>query len=99
MRYDYLTMLPERAFQPTGGKMTYEGGGSKAPSMPAPAPPPPPPAAPEPAKAPDMEAARAKNKARMTGGADAGINSTLLTGPSGVDTNTLELGKNTLLGG
>ena len=32
MRYNDFTMLPERAFQPLGGKMTLEGGGSPAPA-------------------------------------------------------------------
>lgn len=31
MRYNELTMLPERAFQSLGGKMTLEGGGSSSP--------------------------------------------------------------------
>ena len=31
MRYNDFTMLPERAFQPLGGKMTLEGGGSSSP--------------------------------------------------------------------
>lgn len=96
MRYDLLTMLPERAFLKIAGRMTYEGGGGKSQSAPAaPAPPAPPP---EPAKAPDADMVKSKNKARMTAGADAGVNSTLLTGPDGVDPNSLELGKNSLLG-
>ena len=33
MRYDHFTMLPERAFNKVGGRVTYEGGGS-APSQP-----------------------------------------------------------------
>ena len=33
MRYDHFTMLPERAFNKVGGRITYEGGGS-APSTP-----------------------------------------------------------------
>ncbi len=101
MRYDLITMLPERAFQPIGGRMTLEGGGGgKSPSPPPPPPPPPPP---EPAKqaekAPDAEVARAKNKNAMAGGMNAGPNSTLLTGPGGVDPTSLSIGKNTLLGG
>ena len=32
MRYNDFTMLPERAFQSLGGKMTLEGGGSPAPA-------------------------------------------------------------------
>ena len=40
MRYNDFTMLPEKAFQPLGGKMTLEGGGSSspAPQQQAPAP-------------------------------------------------------------
>ena len=34
MRYDHFTMLPERAFNKVGGRVTYEGGGS-APSTPS----------------------------------------------------------------
>jgi hypothetical protein len=79
--------------------MTYEGGGGggKAPSAPPPPPPPEPPKQPE--KAPDVEVARAKNKNAMAGGMSAGPNTTMLTGPDGVDPNALALGKNTLLGG
>lgn len=45
-------------------------------------------------KTPDMAAAFLGNQ--QAGG--AGISSTMLTGPSGVDPNILQLGKNTLLG-
>ena len=31
MRYYHDTMLPEQAFKPLGGKMTFEGGGSSSP--------------------------------------------------------------------
>lgn len=35
MRYDHFSMLPERAFQPIGGRMTLEGGGKgSAPAAP-----------------------------------------------------------------
>ena len=34
MRYDHFTMLPERAFQRVGGRMTYEGGGKGQPKSP-----------------------------------------------------------------
>lgn len=36
MRYNDFTMLPEKAFQPLGGRMTLEGGGGSSPA-PAPA--------------------------------------------------------------
>ena len=32
MRYDHFTMLPERAFNKVGGRITYEGGSSPAPA-------------------------------------------------------------------
>lgn len=38
MRYDLLTMLPEKAFQPVGNRMTLEGGGGKGSYTPPPAP-------------------------------------------------------------
>ena len=100
MRYDHLTMLPERAFQTTGGKlMSLEGGGGGGKSAPTPAPPPPPPAPMQEAKAPDVEVAKDKIKNRMAGGmAASSPNNTMLTGPSGVDATTLALGTNTLLG-
>ncbi len=99
MRYDLISMLPDRAFQTSCGRLaTLEGGGGgKGGSAPAPPAPPAPP--PEAAKAPDSDQVKARNKARMTGGMDAGPNSTMLTGPDGVDPNSLELGKNSLLGG
>lgn len=40
MRYDLLTMLPEKAFQPIGNRMPLEGGGGKGSYTPPPAPPP-----------------------------------------------------------
>ena len=98
MRYDHFTMLPERAFQPIAGRMTLEGGGGGGKSGSAPPPPPPPAPPPQAEKAPDAEVYRAQNKNRMAGGMDAGPNSTLLTGPDGVDAAQLELGKSTLLG-
>jgi hypothetical protein len=69
-----------------------------APSAPAPPPPVPiePPKIAE--KAPAVDAARATNKAKQFGGMNAGPASTFLTGPGGVDTLQLTLGKNTLLG-
>lgn len=36
MRYDLLTMLPEKAFQPIGHRMTLEGGGGKGAYTPPP---------------------------------------------------------------
>lgn len=36
MRYDLLTMLPEKAFQPVGNRMTLEGGGGKGSYTPPP---------------------------------------------------------------
>lgn len=70
-------------------------------SSPSPPPPPPPPVAPpEPAKAPDVDVAKDKVKNRMAGGmAASSPNNTMLTGPVGVDPNSLAVGKNTLLGG
>jgi hypothetical protein len=38
MRYNHLDMLPEKAFQPIGKRMTLEGGGKGGGSAPAPAP-------------------------------------------------------------
>jgi hypothetical protein len=97
MRYDHLTMLPERAFQRIAGRMTFEGGGGGKSSKQAPPPPPPPP--PQAAKAPDADIIRSKNKQAMSGGMDGGTNTTVLTGPGGVDPNALETSKTTLLGG
>jgi hypothetical protein len=97
MRYDHFTMLPERAFQPIAGRMTLEGGGGGKGGK-APPPPAPPAPAPQAEKAPEVEVFRAQNKNRMAGGMDAGPNSTMLTGPDGVDAAQLELGKTTLLG-
>lgn len=66
---------------------------AKAPSVNIPAPEKPPQAS----KAPDRTAAAAAN-ASTAGGAMRGNSSTFLTGPSGIDPQTLNLGKNTLLG-
>lgn len=60
---------------------------------------PPAPPKPQAAKSADRSAALAGNAAAtMAGGALAGNSSTFLTGPSGIDTSALNLGKNTLLG-
>lgn len=51
------------------------------------------------AQAPDREGiVRANTMGGMPGGAMAGNAGTFLTGPSGIDPSTLNLGKNTLLG-
>lgn len=58
-----------------------------------------PPPAPQAAKTADRSQDMAANMAAMgAGGALAGNSSTFLTGPNGVPTSTLDLGKNTLLG-
>jgi hypothetical protein len=66
----------------------------------APPPPPPPPAPPQESKAPDTEAVTKRKKEKMAAmtGADAGVNSTLLTGPSGLDPAALATSKTSLLG-
>jgi hypothetical protein len=97
MRYDHFTMLPEMAFHPIGGRMTLEGGGGGKSKAPPPPPPPPPP--PQAEKAPDADLLRSQNKSRMSGGMSGGVSGTMLTGAGGVDPNTLEIGKQTLLGG
>lgn len=96
MRYDHLTMLPERAFQRIAGRMTLEGGGGGKGAKPPPPPPPAPP--PQMPNAPDIDVIRARNRTAAAGGADAGVNSTFLTGPGGVAADQNTLGKNTLLG-
>jgi hypothetical protein len=99
MRYDHFTMLPERAFQPIAGRMTLEGGGGGKGGGSAPPPPAPPPPPKQQEKPPEADVYRGKNQAAQEGGMSAGPSSTLLTGPEGVDPNSLELGKSTLLGG
>ena len=81
--------------QPDRRRTLHKGGGKGA------SPPPPPPPAPPPqaAKAPDADIIRSKNKKAMSGGMDAGPGTTFLTGAGGVDPNSLETSKNTLLGG
>lgn len=69
-----------------------------SPAQPSITPPPPPEPPKQAEKAPDAEVARAKNKNAMAGGMSAGPNSTLLTGPGGVDPASLTVGKSTLLG-
>lgn len=66
----------------------------------APSPPPPPPAPPQEVKAPDTEVITKRKKEKMASmtGSDAGINSTLLTGPSGLDPAALSTSKSSLLG-
>lgn len=66
----------------------------------APPPPPPPPAPPQEAKTPDTEVITKKNKQKMAGTnvAEAGISSTLLTGPAGLDPSALTTSKTSLLG-
>jgi hypothetical protein len=70
----------------------------KAPKMPQA---PKPEAPPQAAQAPDEAARRASAGAALTPGASGGpgASSTLLTGPSGVSNDLLNLGKNVLLGG
>lgn len=71
---------------------TQAGKGSKA-QIPTPAPPP------QAAKAPERTNMMAANMAAArAGGAQAGNSGTFLTGPAGVDSGKLNLGKNTLLG-
>lgn len=58
-----------------------------------------PPPAPQAAKTADRSQDLAANMAAMgPGGALAGNSSTFLTGPNGIASSTLDLGKNTLLG-
>lgn len=66
----------------------------------APPPPPPPPAPPQEVKTPDTEVITKKKKEKMAGmtGADTGPNSTLLTGPTGLDPAALSTSKTSLLG-
>lgn len=66
----------------------------------APPPPPPPPAPPQEVKAPDTEVVTKKKKQQMASqtGADAGLNSTLLTGPQGLDPSAIATSKTSLLG-
>jgi hypothetical protein len=141
MRLDpHLGMLPERAFNPIGKRMTLEGGGgggkgggkggsqpvqqtipygggmrgvfmdmadqanaanpANRPQQAALAVPPIPdiPKA-QPAREADLvEALRARRKLSQSMGNFGGPNSTLLTGPTGVDPNTLALGKTLLTG-
>jgi hypothetical protein len=97
MRYDHITMLPDLAFCPDAtGRMTFEGGGGGGKGGGSPPPPPEPPK--QVSKEPDANYYRAKNKSSMAGGMSAGPNTTMLTGPSGVDPQALSLGRSTLLG-
>ena len=68
----------------------------------APPPPPPPPPPPQMARAPDAIAVRnsgvANQQIKGAGGGQSGASGTFLTGPGGVDPNSLTLGKKTLLG-
>lgn len=74
-----------------GGKQ----GATQAAAAPAIAPPP----APQAAKTADRTKALTTNMAAMgPGGALAGNSGTFLTGPSGIASDSLNLGKNTLLG-
>lgn len=62
----------------------------KMPNVPAPEKPP------NASKAPEMQGVRRQNAGAELG--PAGVNNTLLTGPGGVGNDSLNLGKNTLLG-
>lgn len=91
MRYDLLSMLPERAFQKIGGRMTLEGGGGgKTPQMPAAPEPVQPPQEPKQPKRDPM--ASANRQTAITGGPS----STMITGPSGVAPSSVSLGRNVL---
>ena len=68
---------------------------SKTPDMPQVAPAEKPPQA---AKAPDVNTVKKANANAAAMGPSAGPSSTWLTGPSGVDSASLNLGKSTLLG-
>lgn len=63
----------------------------KAPAAPAVTPPP------QGAQAPDASASLKKN-ANGAAGLNAGTSSTFLTGPSGIDSGSLNIGKNVFLG-
>jgi hypothetical protein len=65
------------------------------PTVTAPEPPPKPAQS---TKAPDRVAITAANRDAAASGPMAGNSSTFLTGPSGIDPSTLNLGKNVLLG-
>ena len=72
------------------------GNSQKAPSIKPPEAPTPPP---QQSKAPDANDVLSQMKGAGQGGGSPGVGSTFLTGSSGVDPNSLNLGKNTLLGG
>jgi len=92
MRYDLLTMLPEKAFQPVGKKMTLEGGGGgKSPQSPT---------APEPVKPPDTAKTPARDPfaaGNKTSANQQGPQSTMLTGAGGVAPSSLSLGRSSVL--
>lgn len=78
------------------GRITFHGGGGG--KNPDPPPPPPPPPAPEAeVKDPETDTMIKQKKTRMA--QDPMPAQTMLTGPEGIDQNSLNLGKNSLLGG
>ncbi len=89
-----------------GGALLASSMSPKTPNV-SPTAPTPPPAPPTPeqeekqaARTPDVEQLRAKNSGnRIDTGPGASSGSTLLTGPDGIDSDSLPLKKNTLLGG
>lgn len=87
--YDLNAFKPD----PLGRITLHGGGGGKAPEAPPPPPPAPPPAE---VQSPDTEQMikDKKAKAKML----PSNPETFLTGTGGVDPNTLDLGKNVLLG-
>lgn len=89
--------LPEHAFKadPMGRIQPNGGGGGKSP----PEPPPPAPPAPPPAEAKTPDAAEMINTKKTKATQAPALQETMLTGPNGVDQNSLDLNKKTLLGG
>ena len=74
--------------------MCFFGSKPSAPTPPAPV------APPQEVKTPDTEVVtkRRKEKAASMTGSDAGVNSTLLTGPQGLDPSAVTTSKTSLLG-
>lgn len=72
----------------------FGGGNSAPPPLQLPVAPPPPQAA----KAPDAQSVKQDAAGQGQAGGAPGVAQTFLTAAGGVDPNTLQLGKNTLLG-
>lgn len=88
--YNDLAFRPD----PFGRIGLFGGGGGKSPDPP----PPPPPPAPPPAEVKSPETDTMIQRKKSQGASSPPPADTILTGPDGIDQNSLNLGKNSLLG-